>query len=267
MTAPADKPKWHEEPLPEYLYRFIPLRTDDDRQRAEALVLRGQMRMSNPRRFNDPFDCLPIAKAPETRVARELAIKAAWRRNRGPKLSRDRKRQLTRGSDDMAKEVEASFRSIALETGIVCFSEKNDAVLMWSHYASNHTGIVVRFRTKHWPYMEFPVILKVEYSQNRPTIRMTTKGISHDQIVEAYTNKAIFWDYEKEWRLLVSGAADQAIIFPLECIDAVIMGLNVSHDDKQLVQSWTGGREQDLYIYEALQSPDKFELLIAPIGN
>ena len=35
------------------------------------------------------------------------------------------------------------------QRGIVSFTETNDNLLMWSHYADNHRGIVVAFDTSH----------------------------------------------------------------------------------------------------------------------
>ncbi len=33
--------------------------------------------------------------------------------------------------------------------GILCFTEKNDNLLMWSHYANSHKGFVLEFYPEH----------------------------------------------------------------------------------------------------------------------
>ena len=45
---------------------------------------------------------------------------------------------------DMAT-MHADLRKHFGQYKVLCLSERNDSILMWSHYAVNHTGIVIRF--------------------------------------------------------------------------------------------------------------------------
>jgi hypothetical protein len=45
----------------------------------------------------------------------------------------------------IAPEANAEIRRVMADTSIFCISETNDNILMWSHYAANHTGVVIKF--------------------------------------------------------------------------------------------------------------------------
>lgn len=115
-----------------------------------------QIWFSRPARFNDPFDC-------------------AIRVDRGPISDRDFERlylHLRIGSDDPSafdahyapsgslnpafrehihKGLDTAFeerkRTMLDSRGVCCFSETSDDILMWSHYADNHKGFCLGFKT------------------------------------------------------------------------------------------------------------------------
>ena len=45
-----------------------------------------------------------------------------------------------------APEANAEIRGVMADTSVFCLSETHDNLLMWSHYAQNHTVAVVEFR-------------------------------------------------------------------------------------------------------------------------
>src|SRR5262249_54327569 len=88
--------------------------------------------------------------------------------------------------------------------GIFSLSEDAVHTLMWSHYASQHRGIVVEFDESH-PWFdqrlaaadEFRHLVKVNYVQN--PIPRTWKQLNGADVL--YTKSAI-WSYEREWRII-----------------------------------------------------------------
>ena len=42
-------------------------------------------------------------------------------------------------------QANAEIRRITSDTTLFCVSESQDNLLMWSHYAQNHTGAVIKF--------------------------------------------------------------------------------------------------------------------------
>ncbi|HWZ21683.1 MAG TPA: DUF2971 domain-containing protein, partial [Cytophagaceae bacterium] len=81
------------------------------------------------------------------------------------------------------------------------FSERNDSLLMWSHYADSHKGITLEYdvskNDKIGAYLE-PV-----YYTNKMFDITPFFGKSKDMlpVKMAAITKAEDWQYEKEWRL------------------------------------------------------------------
>src|ERR1041385_3130272 len=88
--------------------------------------------------------------------------------------------------------------------GVLSLTEKPDNLLMWAHYAQQHTGFVIEFNAdepffhhKRTESDEFGYLRKVSYSINRPNVFLT-KVSSTDM----FLTKSKDWEYEQEWRKL-----------------------------------------------------------------
>ena len=75
---------------------------------------------------------------------------------------------------------------------LCAFSEKNDDILMWSHYSNNHYGVCIAYNLKSIinQYDVFPVIYTDEYDV-------------HQSELERILTKFSAWEYEAEWRLIL----------------------------------------------------------------
>lgn len=47
--------------------------------------------------------------------------------------------------DSYHNEIAEQVNELSKTAGIVCFSATNDNILMWSHYADQHNGVVIGF--------------------------------------------------------------------------------------------------------------------------
>lgn len=127
-------------------------------------------------------------------------------------------------------------------TAISCFSEKKDSILMWSHYANNHTGICVCYDI--FELMRLNRILVPVWYRNekvKPFIVNSDGEVKlNDRIKEIFVQKSLEWSYEEEWRLIdlvglellenlteMSGRTT-GIIFPKK----VIIGAKMDNDSK-----------------------------------
>lgn len=102
---------------------------------------------------------------------------------------------------------------------VSCFSERNDSILMWSHYADEHKGFVLGydFRTdfnKEVLDSLYPVIYSKKRYDATDAIRYLVgelvkmrNNINQDQlfILAAALYKSKDWSYEKEWRIISYG--------------------------------------------------------------
>ncbi|WP_330746603.1 DUF2971 domain-containing protein [Chryseobacterium sp. CP-77] len=90
------------------------------------------------------------------------------------------------------------------------FSEDYNNILMWSHYASSHTGFCLAFEFSEDLLVENDLI-KVKYSNKVDSLNikslMCDDNSPHKDLVEmkrdfykSLTVKSPHWSYEKEWR-------------------------------------------------------------------
>lgn len=119
-----------------------------------------------------------------------------------------------------------------------CFSEDPTSMLMWSHYANNHEGMVLKYELvdidieKHrdifmWlnPIIYTDELLSVEdYESVRDKMSISTL---------AAISKSKEWSYEKEWRLIVHEKSEEQG-FPVKFLkpSCIIVGARASKADK-----------------------------------
>jgi hypothetical protein len=138
---------------------------------------------------------------------------------------------------------------------VFCMSEKNDDILMWSHYADSHKGICFGFKEKIEGYIpnEAPIYsCKVDYIDKHPYIdlykdinsgRAYNSGdlfkdhcnMANDLLNTSLTKKHISWIYEKEIRIISEEGAGPRSFYP-EALERVILGMNISSGDEQIVK-------------------------------
>lgn len=96
-------------------------------------------------------------------------------------------------------------------TAISCFSEKCDSILMWSHYAKNHTGFCVEYELLEFVNkIKFTPIPIIYDEQKMCMNRLDMNNLGPDSLrvlVYAITRKALEWKYECEWRIARSSSA------------------------------------------------------------
>jgi hypothetical protein len=128
---------------------------------------------------------------------------------------------------DMVKTFSDGFR-------VLCCSHREDSILMWSHYAAKHTGIVLELDVDElFPGMSLTDYFReVRYRSSPPTISGLHVDVqSFEKAMElALTTKALEWAYEEEVRimmpvtLLKGGNDHRHKIFDPKGIKRVIVG-------------------------------------------
>jgi hypothetical protein len=99
--------------------------------------------------------------------------------------------------------------------GALCFSKNGKHPLMWAHYADEHKGAVIKFKTdgpcfNRGDYAEgIGKFVDVSYTESRPVLNASS---GKNVIMILALSKAIEWKYEEEMRFLL----------PLNLVDKVI---------------------------------------------
>lgn len=123
---------------------------------------------------------------------------------------------------------------------LCCFSETKYNILMWSHYAENHQGICLCFRTykKGSEYFlkldsEPQFLVPVKYVKDKPKKVNMLYGEQYLELMDFFTKKYQDWIYEKEYRITIRNPEfEQGYTkkFEKEDLEGVIFGLNAEPD-------------------------------------
>jgi Protein of unknown function (DUF2971) len=242
-------------PLERVFMRFFKYVTADI---ARTILENGTLRFSSPAMFNDPFDTqFDLHLEFDEATIIDLVLDEFWKIFSGQKilepanrlghvlelfLARERgltpdeifRRHEHQIRDAVAKSIaEAKTRITAFHgrqrlllrnARLLCLSEVHDNILMWSHYAQNHSGAVLEFDSDERKDSPFKMAERVVYSKTMPRLmnekqmvqflsgqwRMNPYEIMHNEIFV----KADDWSYEKEWRIwLPDRDADRDFIY------------------------------------------------------
>jgi hypothetical protein len=151
-----------------------------------------------------------------------------------------------------------------------------DNLLMWAHYASNHTGFVIEFNEKHSFFdrgSEVGHLKKVRYSITRPEVTLLDPALSdlehlYQWINDIFCVKSEHWDYEQEWRMIVAlrncqnvlaSQQDDIYLFelPKSCITGIILGCRISTENKERILKVL--RNDDEYRHVSLRQAEMDE--------
>lgn len=122
--------------------------------------------------------------------------------------------------------------------GICCFSEKLNDILMWSHYADSHKGIVIEFdknkldKSIHFSNskVSMTVIDNVKYSSVCPLIKISGNlQATADSVKNVVFTKSENWKYESEVRIISNAIGKHNI--NLDCITSIYMGTRFQGKD------------------------------------
>ncbi len=111
--------------------------------------------------------------------------------------------------------------------GIYSMSELSDNHLLWSHYADSHRGICIEYEINPDAYS---YLGPVRYSDTHEATKFEEIFKRPEEAIRKYYfDKAMAWQYEREWRLLTNrGGTLGAEIFD---ISAIILGARTSDID------------------------------------
>jgi hypothetical protein len=253
------------------------------------LVLKDlEIRTSIPSALNDPFEIAPNidpAQFDQRRLEAVLRqdhyVDEAYREE-GERCGLSRKefkrlylkdvpRRAAEALPRIPHNVERMRRDFADKFSkywrLLCASQVHDSVLMWSHYADKHKGLVLAFDTNHPPFSQMPddCWLNVTYSERRPDYLYSHKENEFRQKMFATAAiKERSWSYEKEIRLVV---ADTAIpdgrFLPItpQSVTAVYCGCRISVTDKRTVEiALSAPHFKHVELWQAELSESGYEL-------
>lgn len=212
-----------------------------------------------PDAFNDPFDCSlepGKQKTTEDMLAQlndlidELYTSSESKEIKDEIFERNRDKPIVEVED---KQLKNHFED-SKRQGIFSLSEKPDQILMWSHYADNHTGFCVEFERSDYElnFLSHFMCQPVKYSKTYPDLHRVIDLWK----INLYT-KALEWSYETEWRLVFKRGN---MIIPAPApITGIIMGLKITDEHKNEIKRIVQ-RKPKVKLYQAERRNGEFAL-------
>lgn len=198
-------------------------------------VIGGSIRFTQPGAFNDPFEMLPELHVPEEFNNNiHIRFDVTGPRREPPVGELDPNYKSDNCNDVTSRDILSSLNK---SIGVLCLSKNHDSLLMWSHYADEYSGAVIKFDDQH---EFFQGKIEVDYRKKRPIKDISTYITDGAAIpIAELCVKSDQWEYEAEVRIVRSltdckkvAEVDKYPVYtmdiPVECIKSIILGERTS---------------------------------------
>ncbi len=248
------------EELPPLVYKY-----EDFTVRSIKNLKAQSIYFGSPKYFNDPYDCAIKADVAEPTNVQIEEIRSFY--NHQPDLPRQAKKELgSMSTDQISEMIQRSARATAEDgvkrflenSGVSCFSEINNDLLMWSHYGGRYKGFCLEFSTEFEP---FEKLMKVNYVDSMPKIdpHKTIVHDNYDQYLDLYCTKSSSWSYEREWRALHKEAGI-AFTYPSEALRGVYFGPDIDKESLEIICLIIQGQNPSVRFWRGQRSAEHFQV-------
>jgi hypothetical protein len=258
-----NKKKFSYELKHKYNYKYSPF--DDG---AKLLLENATMKFTNHTDFNDPFDCIPtISQGTLDKESTNKDTLNSFAEARGlsqvERVSQKKELQETIKKTLSSKAfIDTSFEKL----GICCLTVSPCNILMWSHYAKNHTGLVFEFQNEKpltpTDFCSDLIGYEVLYEVNRPSISLE----GDEDFRKALLTKSKAWEYENEIRVIDLERGPGIYPFNPNILKSVILGLNFDSnsysDIKKLVLEYNEKFDANVSLYQVKMHKTQYKLSI-----
>jgi hypothetical protein len=247
------------------LFKYRSMATETERNYTLDILDNHRLYCPAPASFNDPFECKAEIsfKAPinvKNKRAKERLMKEKPHITEAEveALAPDRWQQVEK------KDPEEFPRWLQYDTGVVSFSEINDDILMWSHYAGRHNGVCIEFSCANRDHVDFFArIFRVHYQEKLPSVNFYTTP-KEEQLQAFILTKAKHWEYEKEWRIVIADNTIQNsryITLPSGIISAIYLGCKISQENRNEILRRVGSSSHNnIRVFRAKQRFNAYAL-------
>jgi len=269
----------------------------------------GTLRWCSPMRFNDPFDMqLPVSPGFDFAALSEPFVKTLLSLvfGEGPlrfahatpmATAVGRLRALRRDVPEAALRamiIEASGAALG-EAGaslaalndawrerlrrlrVLCLTTAHNEPLMWSHYATKHTGAMLKLRCVDEPPMRsaWCDATAVRYVEHPPHACRPQELVDHVLGLADLGERGVYrcfdccksrsWSYEREWRVIAeaqtAGPYDDVPFDPSE-LEAVVLGCRMKPAAREAIIAAVRRDWPDIELREARRDAGRFMLAL-----
>ena len=254
---------------PDVLYKYYAFN-----EYTEKIFTFNEIYFSSPNEFNDPFDSKLHLNYDGTLKERKRYLCKLYQK-KYPKLSKEEiltdveMEIIAKGRVEIVlkEAIEKARELLRKKLGICCFTEIKDNILMWAHYAKQHTGFCLEFDVNNNFFRPSTQAIKIEYSEFRPELNvLQLDSYPKRKLGEALLIKANNWQYEQEWRSVDYENGKGTQNFPEDALRGVILGCRISQENKENVFRWCRERKHSPSLYEAREKQKEFGLDIVRVN-
>lgn len=253
---------------PKVLYKYYKFN-----KYTERIFSHNEIYFSSPNDFNDPFDSKPHLTYDGTKQERKHFLCEQYQK-RYPDRSKeeilaDVKREITaKGKENIVLEeaIEKARDLLRKKLGACCFTTIRNDILMWAHYAKQHSGFCLEFNVNNDFFRPLMRAIGVKYEDFRTELNvLRLDSYPEGKLAETLLIKAKNWQYEQEWRIVDYDKDERTQNFPEDALSGVILGCRISQEDKKNVFRWCSKRKHPPLLYEAREKQKEFGLDIVSI--
>ena len=229
---------------PQYLYRYRSFSSEY----WENEIFKGEIYFQQVNKFNDPMDSLLYFDT------RKIPMNSLFvKRIKGALLISDEDiKTLFKDHTRMAKAISEMRKDIRC----ACFSENKDSCLMWSHYANQHNGFVIKYNTNKFGEQISKRLLPVIYSAIKPDETEEIRDCTNNLYLKSCVYKAKDWEYEKEWRVLSIRRPEK--LYEKKAIDTIYLGMGCSEENRRKIIDWA--KDKDVKVFQMQVSIREYKL-------
>lgn len=285
---------------PEFFYKYV------DIKGAASILKNLAIKWTCPIYFNDPFDIrqelgfgfderefyeayknrsidLMHSEAP---VYKDVKSWTSMRSMRNGSTKRDsepfwagEKDKIIQNHRDQLQQFQQAWKYQIRKYRVLCLSENDNNLLMWSHYADSHQGVLFKFRCIDHPSAHFRDTKQVQYNTALPVVATLSQwanwliGASPPDSIDdkeifhrVVFTKSTDWDYEKEWRCIVEldqePNAERHDLYNLipEEIDSVFFGCKMNDENRTLLIKYIKEFLSHVKTYQATKHLYEYKL-------
>ena len=225
----------------EYLYKYTPHNNDT---RKYEIITKSHLWFSKIESFNDPID----SKLDYRQQYSYNEIENYWKfflknkPNHPQSLAEILQNWGTNQS--FIEQQKRVFEIYRKRLGVLCLSKNPENILMWSHYANNHKGIVYEFKndlfkntdsvTNSFNGNDNKVIYPNNKSYELLSYTKTGKG-KKEQFAKELLTKAKDWEYEEEYRMIDFENSGNKV-FKKESLCSIIFGVKTADIEIDIIK-------------------------------
>jgi hypothetical protein len=240
-------------------------------------LLHNSLYCCNPVYFNDPFDSNFSFDYPEDFNNRPLHYLDSFIYNiiekEDPKVANDLRANakvfIEKGAiDELKSYIRAQFEQSFItegeyDIGVLCFSKVFDNILMWSHYADEHKGLVLGFDTSKEPLIHAK---PVDYPVNNELLKTSIKNLYNEILVDSLFKKSKDWEKEEEVRY-VNPNGPGYITYPSDALKSIHFGCRTTDEDIETVIKILKDKKQEVKYYKARKDNNYYKLQFNPLNK